>query len=740
LPPSQKHSPLEQNKVNKSKISCQNPGHVLKLCPFAAIIPTANHTKELISKQLCNIMGYIEMPVLSPTNINDINVLKKSYEALPWYKKIFFPWVLGLELYKYRNENNSTANALPIYKSLNNTWFVQRRFFSCLTEFFNTPLAHAHRFILKDSLDRLTSTYEVKAQVDFDHMAQSEHPICAAIQIAPQSRNQDFIFYAISMLNTTDLFTGNMGLDNRKYVSQHWVANNFIILHAAGLLSGEHAQANFDKVKNRPLAHGALAALYEAGLLTGKDAQDNLNTLISLLVHNNISIAKNLNELYDLGLLSGPMGQWTFNRFVESPSFERTHLIKCLGLGNLLTLEMGETNFNLARQQEQPNCNHYRLISVINKLRESNLLSVDVAQTNFTSLITNAAILLDNGDIWAKIPHHLFTEARFNRMIEIAQENAGDPIEGRRIINNYVDFEILALNVWTPAGQVPLNKSQSTHTASIHKSVSESAKKLMLRYGSLITGDALVATVKQISSWLRDDSWSNYFQRLNFFSSGDALKTRSAIRCLQRLTAIDYDFIDRGSNVSTKQLLALFWLAIHDNENRIGTLADAKLQLIDALYEIQRGYNLSDTGLDDGLADRFICVAGTFNKLLEKLHSLHPDVNIIFMTREVASFKFQQVVKEEAMAYLSSLRTSADIDTFEGLIHTINDDGNFKPIWDKITAKVSVRMFDEFGTIFGGNKESSDFTEFIATGIFVASGDLGVFNEHMTTVTSNFSQ
>jgi hypothetical protein len=110
------------------------------------------------------------------------------------------------------------------------------------------------------------------------------------------------------------------------------------------------------------------------------------------------------------------------------------------------------------------------------------------------------------------------------------------------------------------------------------------------------------------------------------------------------------------------------------------------------------------------------------------------------MTREVASFKFQQVVKEEAIAYLSSLRTSADIDTFEGLIHTINDDGNFKPIWDKITAKVSVRMFDEFGTIFGGNKESSDFTEFIATGIFVASGDLGVFNEHMTTVTSNFSQ
>ena len=87
-------------------------------------------------------------------------------------------------------------------------------------------------------------------------------------------------------------------------------------------------------------------------------------------------------------------------------------------------------------------------------------------------------------------------------------------------------------------------------------------------------------------------------------------------------------------------------MAIHDDEKRIGSVEYAKTQFVEGLCEIQRGYNLSEAGVYQGGEDQFICSMGTFNKLIEKLVSIHPDCQIRFITRETASLKLPIVVRE----------------------------------------------------------------------------------------------
>ena len=69
-------------------------------------------------------------------------------------------------------------------------------------------------------------------------------------------------------------------------------------------------------------------------------------------------------------------------------------------------------------------------------------------------------------------------------------------------------------------------------------------------------------------------------------------KHQAAKGCIGRITAADYSFTDSSSKVSTLELLALSWLAIHDSSKCQASVADAKNLFVEGLYEIQRGYNL----------------------------------------------------------------------------------------------------------------------------------------------------
>ena len=72
---------------------------------------------------------------------------------------------------------------------------------------------------------------------------------------------------------------------------------------------------------------------------------------------------------------------------------------------------------------------------------------------------------------------------------------------------------------------------------------------------------------------------------------------------------------------------------------------DAQEGLLDALYENQRGYNLNAQGTDNNQADAVVCTGGQFNKFIEKLVGRHPDAEMVYITKAVATNKLPHVVK-----------------------------------------------------------------------------------------------
>ena len=74
---------------------------------------------------------------------------------------------------------------------------------------------------------------------------------------------------------------------------------------------------------------------------------------------------------------------------------------------------------------------------------------------------------------------------------------------------------------------------------------------------------------------------------------------------------------------------------------------------MEGLYEIQRGYNFDKQGREkEGGTDedKFICAAGTFNKIIEKLDGLHPDVKVLVITWNGLNAKLPKVIEEKALA------------------------------------------------------------------------------------------
>ena len=186
-----------------------------------------------------------------------------------------------------------------------------------------------------------------------------------------------------------------------------------------------------------------------------------------------------------------------------------------------------------------------------------------------------------------------------------------------------------------------INPGQSTHTASVHRTVSESAIRLAKRYGSMIEAPGLEETIKKLQAQVL---------------SLPGRKNQAAKDCIKRITKVDYFYTDDKSGITTRQLLALIFLAISDDKTRRCSHEEAMARFVQGLYEIQRGYNLDGHGVDNGEDDRPICTGGTFNKLIATLVGVHPDFEIRYITRETAALKLPKVVQEEAMLYLTTLK------------------------------------------------------------------------------------
>ena len=440
-----------------------------------------------------------------------------------------------------------------------------------------------------------------------------------------------------------------------------------------------------------------LKTLHQSKLLT----KENFNAVKE---HNSPSnLADALSELKKAHLLT----QENFNAVKEHNS--PTSLVNALFAlreAHLLTQEY----FKVIKE-------HGNLVSL-----SSALIAFDRARLltseNFERLIqpqNNILLTLRMGGrniIWDRIPPHLLTQAVFEELIRRALENP--PAEIEQYINNLLLDNGAGFNDG-------FNDGQSTHTASIHHSVSTSATKLWDRYQAKLPKNK----VEEIITTIKKD----------IANLSDTLIDKAAKNCIERITKDNYIFTDSKSKVTLKQLLALFYLAINDDKTRLGSLEDAKKQFIIGLYEIQRGYNLSAGGLDDKQEDRPICTAGTFNKLMEKLSGVHPDVELLFITKETATLKLPIIIREEVKNYLQKLskpETKEGFHSFIILLEQLLKEG-IEIIWNKIKPKVADRLFDEFKSVYDNNKENPDFLGLVDAGQYTQIENLGDYQQQIVS-------
>ncbi len=355
--------------------------------------------------------------------------------------------------------------------------------------------------------------------------------------------------------------------------------------------------------------------------------------------------------------------------------------------------------------------NPHQLAMLFIDLRQAKILT---PQNREALLLPNHAILLSNEvrqRIWNRIPSHLLTQANYKRLLSAA-EHAYPLKELGRVTNIILGISPQAVM----AGAGGPNPAQNTHTASVYDSVSISARKLQAIYGVGLNLDEIIADI------------IGYVYDL-----GDSYKNIVVKRCIARITADDYVFTD-PSGVSTRELLALAWVAIHDRDKCTATLEDALTLFIDGLYEIQRGYNLDADNLDNGAEDRQICAPGTFNKIIEKLNGIYPDVELKYVTLSGANAKFLILAQTHALTYLQNLANPETLEEYQrilGLLTELEMDGSLAPIWDAIKVGVGDALWDEFHQAYRDNKGDPDFIATMENGVNVPAVDVSAFKKQI---------
>ncbi len=663
------------------------------------------------------------LDLLSKANLLVGDSAQGNFNAVAWHQEL---GILALALYIL-----SKANLLVGDSAQGN---------------FNTVAGHQEPNPVALALFLLSRTNLLagdSAQGNFNAVARHKNPVAVAQALKDLSKanllagdsaqgnfntvarhkNPVEVFGALDILSRANLLAGDSAQDNFNAVARYpnlWVLpRTLYFLNKANLLTGDSAQGNFNAFARHP-AVGDLCEVIKdlsiANLLAGDSAQGNFNAYIT---HQNPwAVARALGVLSRANLLAGDSGQGNFNTVVrhQIPEYvaEALRLLTNTDFladdsENLMADDSAQDIFNAVTW----NRSDVAIYAPIQLFSDASALN----KINLSQLIAFTPVLLGNErtrECWRRIPLGGFmqpgplTQPRIAAIFNLCRLHQADEANARLAFVDYVDREVLQQDVVRHGAGTPvINGAQSTHTASVHQSVSQSAINLLRAYGTSISGDRRDATIQGIS-----DGLAQLPQNTPHIDV--------AIRCLQRLIADDYFFMDSTSEVSTKQLLALAWIAIHDDTKRHGTLEDAKKCLIEGLYEAQRGYNLSEKNVDDGGEDAPICVAGTFNKLIEKLIGIHADVKIIFVTPEMAAVKLPRVFREETVKYLTSHTNPGSLTEYlvaVRIMQQVKSEGaGF--IWPEIKERVRRRMFDDFGSLYRDNNDVR-FLELIEAGIYV---------------------
>jgi hypothetical protein len=265
----------------------------------------------------------------------------------------------------------------------------------------------------------------------------------------------------------------------------------------------------------------------------------------------------------------------------------------------------------------------------------------------------------------------------------------------RRLTNREIHIEYFLNN-----NILVINSKQSTHTASIHESASLSAKNLYELYGDKITNGKIDGVISNILEYLR--------------TLVETDEISAAKRFIEKIIneSSYYGYTDPSSNITVRQLLGLIFLASQDTQNlNSGVQVENALQrFVEAMFEIQRGYNLDDNGQDanSNVPDRNICPAGAFNKLVETLSGIHNKGNLVFITKNTALLKLPIIVNNVVLQYLKEQKRTVNPDTFKELINEIERNG-VEPILPNIKTDISDLFFEEFKSLCEDQGQQNHF-------------------------------
>jgi hypothetical protein len=581
--------------------------------------------------------------------------------------------------------NPSIQSAFDVYHAhVNHTWFFHAWFFSSLAVFSDTPFNEALKRLQTAGL--LTGE---SAQANRDAVAGHQHPDMVAAVLSFLSKkglltgesaqanrdavagHQDLykVALALKLLQTVGLLAGESAQANFNAVAEHQNPDKVVValtfLQTVGLLTEESAQANFNAVAGHQLPDKVAAALHclpKAGLLTRESAQANRDAVVGHQKLYEVAIA--IESLHSDGLLAGASAQANRDAVAgHQDPFGVARTLKTLQTAGLLTGASAQANRDAVAGHQDPfgvalalkllqtaglltgvsaqanrdavagHQNPDKVTHALEALQTAGLIAArnEQSQTRFDRLISYSNILCSTEThmLWDRIPTHALTEVHWNSIIQICRANQVNPVVGQLHFTRYVNRELLHINPNQPQA---LNGGQSTHTASVHQTVSESAIRLNTRYGNNI-GD-LRAKLKEIEVWVNAQE-------------GHEVEKRG----FQQLAHSPYEFVEPTSKITTKMLMALSWTAIHDDSMRMGTLDDAKVLFLEGLFEIQRAYNLNDAFEDRGGQDKAACASGTFNKFIEKLVGVHPDAELKYITKQGAMRKLIPLIREAATCY-----------------------------------------------------------------------------------------
>ena len=140
-------------------------------------------------------------------------------------------------------------------------------------------------------------------------------------------------------------------------------------------------------------------------------------------------------------------------------------------------------------------------------------------------------------------------------------------------------------------------------------------------------------------------------------------------------------------------MLQYCWAAVHDSTQwREGVTEEtAEACFYAALYEVDREYALSESGVDNGQSGSHqACAGGTFNKMIEGMAKIHKLCEVNFITPATAALQLPCVVRQVLKAHLAENADALEQVKNEGL----------SAVWSELQPRVLEEMQRNFSAIY----------------------------------------